>query len=323
GSVEPGVEYFLQRLHPDDRERVRALVARVVADPVALLDIDLHFDYRFVLADGSLREMQARGRVEQDGDGRPTRFVGASQDVTGQRLSERELQAHYAIGQALRDWESFDEGIVRLLQRLGSALEFAIGTLWVHDRGLDCLRCRAYWSAPGVALDPFEDASWKAEVRPGVGIPGLAWATELPVVTDRLDGDGFQRSGEIARQAGLRSGVALPALGEDGPVVVLAFYSFDRIEPREQLERTLIGIGRELGRFLESHRVDLGPPLLSPRELEVLTLAADGLSGPDIARRLFLAPSTVKTHFEKIYDKLGVGDRSAAVAYGLRFGLFK
>jgi DNA-binding CsgD family transcriptional regulator len=59
---------------------------------------------------------------------------------------------------------------------------------------------------------------------------------------------------------------------------------------------------------------------LTPREEEVLQLAAEGLSGPNIAERLFLSPGTVKTHFQNIYDKLGVRDRAAAVARGLRIG---
>jgi DNA-binding CsgD family transcriptional regulator len=63
------------------------------------------------------------------------------------------------------------------------------------------------------------------------------------------------------------------------------------------------------------------PPPLTPREREVLQLAAEGLSGPSIARRLVLSTATVKTHFANIYAKLGVGDRAAAVARGLRFGL--
>jgi DNA-binding CsgD family transcriptional regulator len=59
---------------------------------------------------------------------------------------------------------------------------------------------------------------------------------------------------------------------------------------------------------------------LTPREREVLQLAAEGLSGPNIAERLFVSPGTVKTHFKHIYEKLGVRDRAAAVARGLRLG---
>jgi DNA-binding CsgD family transcriptional regulator len=62
-------------------------------------------------------------------------------------------------------------------------------------------------------------------------------------------------------------------------------------------------------------------PPLTPREQEVLQLAAEGLSGPDIAARLVVSRGTVKSHFGNIYEKLDVGDRAAAVAKGLRFGL--
>jgi DNA-binding CsgD family transcriptional regulator len=60
---------------------------------------------------------------------------------------------------------------------------------------------------------------------------------------------------------------------------------------------------------------------LTPRELEVLQLAAEGLSGPDIAERLVISPATVRTHFANIYEKLEVSGRVGAVATGMRLGL--
>ena len=59
-------------------------------------------------------------------------------------------------------------------------------------------------------------------------------------------------------------------------------------------------------------------PVLSPREREVLKLIAGGSSIPSIAKELYLAPSTVKTHVQRLYEKLGVGDRAAAVAEAMR-----
>jgi two-component system nitrate/nitrite response regulator NarL len=64
-------------------------------------------------------------------------------------------------------------------------------------------------------------------------------------------------------------------------------------------------------------------PKLTPREREVLTLLAEGHSGPQIADRLFLSPSTVKTHLANIYEKLEVSDRAAAVAKALRQGVLQ
>lgn len=64
-------------------------------------------------------------------------------------------------------------------------------------------------------------------------------------------------------------------------------------------------------------------PTLSSREREVLRMIAAGQTVPAIAKDLFLAPSTVKTHVQRLYEKLGVGDRAAAVAEAMRRGLLE
>jgi two-component system, NarL family, nitrate/nitrite response regulator NarL len=64
-------------------------------------------------------------------------------------------------------------------------------------------------------------------------------------------------------------------------------------------------------------------PVLTPRESEVLNLIAQGCSIPTIAAELYLAPSTVKTHVQRLYEKLGVSDRAAAVAAAMRRGLLE
>ena len=58
--------------------------------------------------------------------------------------------------------------------------------------------------------------------------------------------------------------------------------------------------------------------VLTRREREVLGRIAQGQSIPTIAEELYLAPSTVKTHVQRLYEKLGVGDRAAAVAEAMR-----
>lgn len=73
------------------------------------------------------------------------------------------------------------------------------------------------------------------------------------------------------------------------------------------------GLVRELRERAQSER-----PVLSAREAEVLRLVADGRSNPEIASRLYISPSTVKTHVKAVCEKLGVSDRSAAVAEAMR-----
>lgn len=62
--------------------------------------------------------------------------------------------------------------------------------------------------------------------------------------------------------------------------------------------------------------------LLSQRELEVLKLAARGMSNKDIGEALFISVRTVQAHLRSIFNKLGVGSRSEAVLYVLKRGWF-
>lgn len=64
-------------------------------------------------------------------------------------------------------------------------------------------------------------------------------------------------------------------------------------------------------------------PRLTAREAEVLGMIADGMSAPEIARRLTLSTATVKSHLHGLYDKLEVNDRAAAVATAMRRGLLE
>ncbi|MGV9670553.1 MULTISPECIES: response regulator [unclassified Gordonia (in: high G+C Gram-positive bacteria)] len=64
-------------------------------------------------------------------------------------------------------------------------------------------------------------------------------------------------------------------------------------------------------------------PILSERERQVLDGFARGLSIPQLAAELYIGASTVKTHTQHLYEKLGVSDRAAAVAEGMRRGLLE
>ncbi|WP_367133857.1 MULTISPECIES: response regulator [Streptomyces] len=63
--------------------------------------------------------------------------------------------------------------------------------------------------------------------------------------------------------------------------------------------------------------------VLSEREQQVLRGFAKGQSIPELASELFLGASTVKTHAQRLYEKLGVSDRAAAVAEAMRHGLLE
>lgn len=61
---------------------------------------------------------------------------------------------------------------------------------------------------------------------------------------------------------------------------------------------------------------------LSEREMEVLKLAAKGLSNKEIGAALFISVRTIQAHMRSIFNKLGVGSRSEAMVFGLKKGWF-
>ena len=60
---------------------------------------------------------------------------------------------------------------------------------------------------------------------------------------------------------------------------------------------------------------------ITPRELEILGLVAQGLSNREIAGKLFVSENTVKTHCSRTFEKLGARRRTQAVQLGKQFGL--
>ncbi|MGW1894558.1 response regulator transcription factor [Streptomyces sp. NPDC002004] len=70
-------------------------------------------------------------------------------------------------------------------------------------------------------------------------------------------------------------------------------------------------------------RAEHDQPVLSERERQVLEAFAQGLSVPETAAQLMLGASTVKTHAQRLYEKLQVSDRAAAVAEAMRRGLLE
>lgn len=67
-----------------------------------------------------------------------------------------------------------------------------------------------------------------------------------------------------------------------------------------------------------AHIATLG---ITPRELEVLALLAEGLSNKEMAARLFVSENTIKTHTSRLFDKLGASRRTQAVQFAKSQGL--
>ena len=71
----------------------------------------------------------------------------------------------------------------------------------------------------------------------------------------------------------------------------------------------------------EQPELDSSDQLLTPREIEVLRMIAEGLGNKEIASKLKISDHTVKFHISSIFAKLGASNRAEAVTLGIRLGV--
>jgi two-component system, NarL family, nitrate/nitrite response regulator NarL len=176
----------------------------------------------------------------------------------------------------------------------------------------------------GEASDGAEALDLVRRLGPDVALLDVKMQVEGPTVLHRIRDSG-RGTRVVFLSAYLDSALIYSAL-EAGAAGFLSKRA-DRAEICEALRaaakgeivlssETQTALGREI-RFKKR----TAAPALTPREQEVLVLAAEGHSASTIGKQLYLSTATVKTHLAHLYDKLGVSDRTAAVAEAFRRGL--
>jgi DNA-binding CsgD family transcriptional regulator len=191
-----------------------------------------------------------------------------------------------------------------------------------HARAARLLVAKATWVAEPADSGAFLQALDCLRITPGEGLAGLAW--EHCEVRSDLNASAAGAMGlRRGSQGGLCAIAAVPARTRDKAHGVVGFYA----GPNTELDcagRFLRAMGPTahlLGSLVKRWRLQGIRTTLTERELEMLALASTGNTTARIADRLSLSPWTVKTHFENIRLKLGVPDRTAAVAYAIRAGM--
>jgi DNA-binding NarL/FixJ family response regulator len=155
---------------------------------------------------------------------------------------------------------------------------------------------------------------------------------DVAVVDIRLpDGNGLELCRTLRRTGLVETVVILSMSGDDSSILgareagATAFVSKD--SPASEVIAAIRTASQAPRAFFAEGLADaeernaLTSKLLTPREMEVLALIAEGLSVAGISERLFVSDSTTKTHLSKIYAKLGARNRTQAVMTALDLGL--
>ena len=182
---------------------------------------------------------------------------------------------------------------------------------------------------------------------PDIEVLGTASDGEEAIaLVERLRPDVVLMDLRMPRCDGVEATRRLREQGATTHVVVLTTYADDRsvVEAlragargfltkdagADEIERAIAAVVRGdavIDPAVQHHLVDAVagrpelPDGLTPREVEVLTLVAQGLSNTEIAAKLFVSEATVKSHINHLFAKTGVRDRAQAVTYAYQHGL--
>jgi len=201
------------------------------------------------------------------------------------------------------DHPLYREGVVRALVATGQ-----IEVLAEAEDGREALRHIAELKPDVAVLD------YKLPDLDGLQVTHAIVRDELPTRVLMLSA--FTESGIVykALQTGVAGYLPKEARRQQIADAVLSCARGDNVVPPD----VAAGLVSEI-----RLRATNDAPALTERERQVLKSIADGKSLPQIAAELYLGVTTVKTHVQHLYEKLGVSDRAAAVAEAMRRGLIE
>ncbi|HET6798164.1 MAG TPA: response regulator transcription factor [Gemmatimonadales bacterium] len=156
-----------------------------------------------------------------------------------------------------------------------------------------------------LALEPAENFSWPLPIHPDT-------AARLPTLVVLGDEPTTSWASRVLR-AGARA--ALPRTATADQIVAAVLAAAAGLVVREAIPAD--GARPPIAAAFPTAPIQS----LTPREIEILTLLAEGLGNKTIAARLRISEHTVKTHVTAVFAKLGVSTRAEAVASAVRLGL--
>ena len=266
--------------------------------------------------------------LRRDGTEVPVEVLVGTVELSGQRLvvgmvreaGERiELQGIAQIPDlvlaALAEEGTLEGAFPRVLSALGESLAWDVVQLWMLDESRAALHQQGHWVAPGVAAEPFLQASHRTLQR-GEGLPGRVWAEGRTVwIADFGLDPNFPRL-QAAAAAGLRAGGAFPILSGHRTVGVIELISREPRAPSAELRSRLAVVGKELGHFIELVKAgEQSAALARTLQQSLLPVELPDVRGLDLAARYRPAGAGLEVGGD-FYDVFRISRGSVGFAIG-------
>jgi PAS domain S-box-containing protein len=208
-------------------------------------------------------------------------IVGALATGVARLRSARETDAarlavQYGVARVLAEADSLEAAAPELLGAIGTPLGWSTGNLWESSEG-GALRLVGSWTAPGVSLPHFEEATRQLDTKSELALPARVWKSGRQDWIADYSADPAYPRAEAAGRDGVGGGTAFPVRIGSEIVAVIEFFARDVRAPDADLIVMTDAIGSLVGEFMETLRVSEAVRLSDARKGAILASSLDGV----------------------------------------------
>ena len=176
--------------------------------------------------------------------------------LTQVQEAQERLNLQYQTANILARATSFDHAATHLLENTCRALNWQLGEYWAIDETANRLVLTHLWCEENDALREFSTDSYGMTFERGEGLSGRTWAEARPIWVPDISQDPMFKQVDKALQVGLVSALAFPLQSETRQFGVTVFFTTYRAELDDALLTTMVGVGSQIGQFLERRRAE-------------------------------------------------------------------
>lgn len=210
--------FWQDHIHPDDIKGLLKNIAVLMAEKPETWTLE----YRFKKSNGKYAFVEDKGILVMDKNGTPIRMIGAMQDVSDSKISERQKLLHAETSRI------FNQPDVLLNDILGSVLQHvlnygdtAIAEIWLSSPDQKRINLSAKCTK-GSQFDPFyNDYSEYKSLASGEGLPWKVWRSREVELWENIESDSRFLRREAAGNAALKTAIGLPLIYNDEFIGVL------------------------------------------------------------------------------------------------------
>jgi PAS domain S-box-containing protein len=179
-------------------------------------------------------------------------FMAIESDISPRRLEDQRRALQFSASRILAEADSMSLAAAHVMQMICNKLGWTAGIMWMPDTSTKELRLSELWHHPERDLTDFVKRSRECAFPPGLGLPGLVWQTGgSQWFKDIAAQPEFFPHAANAATLDLHGALAFPIVARGETIGVIELFSAENVDPDEPLLQALVGIGNQMGQFIE------------------------------------------------------------------------